>query len=231
MRVLVTRARDDAARTAARLAAAGHQAILSPLIEIVGTDAAIPDGPVDAVLATSVHALDHVTRRPAALSGAPWLVVGERLAAALRACGVGEPEHVAADVASLIAAVAERYPEPFRFLYLAGHDRKPDLERALAAAGHHVTIVETYAARPVGRLASAAEGALRGGAVDAVLHFSRRSAELFVEAALPLHEEAARLRHAAISADAAAPLLRQGWAVTVARHPDEDGLLAALSRL
>ena len=57
-RVLVLRAREDAERTASRLRAMGFTPLLSPVLEIVGTGAAIPRGPFDAVLATSAKGLE-----------------------------------------------------------------------------------------------------------------------------------------------------------------------------
>lgn len=218
MRVLVTRARDDAARTAARLAGLGHEAVIAPLIAIVPAEGVVPDGVFDAVLATSVHALTFVARLPPALSGATWLVVGERLGDALAMRGWGTPEAVTRDVTALIAAIDERYPEPFRFLYLAGRERKPDLERGLRARGHELVAVETYATESIDRW----DVDLRS--VDVVLHYSRRSAERFASAA----SEAEKLHHIAISADAAAPLLAQGWGVGIAATPDEDAMLAML---
>lgn len=219
MRVLVTRAQDDATRTAARLAALGHEAVIAPLMAIVPTGHAAPDGVFDAVLATSVHALAFVQRLPPALSAAPWLVVGERLGDALAQWGWGAPEAIARDVGALIAAIDERYPEPFRFLYLAGRDRKPDLERALRARGHEIVAVETYATERVDRWNADIS------TVDAVLHYSRQSAERFVSVA----GDAGRMRHVAISADAAMPLLTQGWRVEIAATPDEDAMLGLLT--
>ena len=232
MRVLVLRAQADAARTADRLRLAGHEALLSPVIEIVATGAPLPSTPVDVIIATSAHALAGVSQLPTALAGATWLVVGERLRDALAERGFGEPEYVATDVADLIAALDARYPEPFRFLYLAGRDRKGALENALRANGHDVAIVETYAARAVSALAPGIAEALQRGAVDVVLHFSRRSADLFVQLA---GDAAARhpddVRHIAISADAAAPLAAQGWQVEIAQQPDEDAMLAMLHEI
>ncbi|MET0527101.1 MAG: uroporphyrinogen-III synthase, partial [Microvirga sp.] len=42
MRVLVTRSPDDAERTAARLAALGHEALIAPVTRIVPTGDAAP---------------------------------------------------------------------------------------------------------------------------------------------------------------------------------------------
>ena len=165
---------------------------------------------------------------PPALAGAPWLVVGERLAGALAERQLGPPEASAPDTAALIAAIDERYPEPFRFLYLAGRDRKPELERALQARGHEVVAVETYAAEPTGAFNAATGPDLQNGPLDAVLHFSKRSAELFIDQARA-YSLSAHLRHIAISADAAAPLQAQGWRVEIAPTPDEEAMLALLA--
>ena len=202
--------------------------LIAPVIEIVPTGNALPHNPVDAILATSVHALTGIDRLPAALAGAPWLVVGERFRAALVSRKFGKPEVVATDVANLIDAVGERYPEPFRFLYLAGRDRKDTLERALRAAGHDLSLVETYAARGVDAFDARGVEALRNGLVDAVLHFSHRSAKLYVDRIrdAALTDFARHTRHIAISADAAAPIAAQGWPVGIAERPDEEAMLA-----
>ena len=56
MRILLTRPKADAERTAARLAALGHQTVISPVIEIVATGSALPGVFFDAMIATSRHA-------------------------------------------------------------------------------------------------------------------------------------------------------------------------------
>ncbi len=230
MRVLVTRAQEDAARTAARLRELGHEPILSPVLHVAPTGAALPHEVFDAVLATSAHAFEGVGTPPHAWEGAALLVVGARTAERARAAGFGEAEAVAPDVVTLLAAMDERFPEPFRFLYLAGRDRKSDLETGLRARGHEVVIVETYEAQAAPAFTVEARAALEAGAVDAALHYSRRSAVLFcrlvVEAGL--EAPAAKAVHLAISADAAAPLQARGWPARIAATPEEEALLALL---
>lgn len=229
MRVLVTRARADARRTATRLVRAGHEVMLAPVIEITPTGARLPDEPSDAILATSPNAIEGVLL-PDALRGAAWLVVGDRLASALRERGFGDAAIVAIDVATLLDAIAVAYPALSRFLYLAGHDRKPELERALSHRGYDVRVIETYRADPVQNFDADVVAALRDNSVDAVMHYSRRSAELFVDRArdAAITGTLARTRHIAISADAAAPLEALGWRVEIADAPDEAALFARL---
>ena len=237
MRVLLTRATDDAQSTAARLSEAGHTALVSPLITIAPTGALVPKGRFDAVLATSLHALSSLAVVPPALVAVPWFVVGTRLAVALRAQPQAEAARdatvVAPDVARLLAAIVARHNVPGIFLYLAGRPRKPDLERGLRAHGHEIVTMETYAAAPAAGLSASAVTALHGGAIDAALHFSARSAQLFCDAATDagLNQVAATLHHVAISPDAALPLQARGWRVAAAARPDEAAMIAALGQI
>ncbi len=64
MLVLVTRALDEGMRTAAALAARGHNAILSPVLEMVPTGAEWPAGVVDGALATSAQAFEFFSASP-----------------------------------------------------------------------------------------------------------------------------------------------------------------------
>ena len=85
--------------------------------------------------------------------------------------------------------------KPRRIVYLAGRDRKPDIERALRFTGQVVETVETYEARPAAALATPVVTALRDGSVDGVLHFSRRSVTLFIDLAAKEGIKASAFRH------------------------------------
>ena len=67
-------------------------------------------------------------------------------------------------------------------------------------------VLETYAAAGGGGLSDAALAALDEGAVGAVLHYSQRSAAIFLELLEAAGFDPAALRHIAISEDAAVPL-------------------------
>jgi uroporphyrinogen-III synthase len=231
MRILVTRPQREAERTAARLAALGHTALYAPMLEIVASGAGLPERPADAVLATSAQAIALLSEAPArALYGLPLFVVGERTAALARAAGFTDVRPSAPDARRLAETIAAAYRRPASFLYLAGRDRKGDLETALASGGHRIDVVIVYAARAAAALPQEASEALRGGQIDAILHYSRRSAAIFrrlIEAA-GLADAAGQALNVCISADAAAPL--QDWAprLAVAREPNEAALLAVL---
>ncbi|MCX7297892.1 MAG: uroporphyrinogen-III synthase, partial [Hyphomicrobiales bacterium] len=71
--------------------------------------------------------------------------------------------------------------------------------------------------------------ALKAGDVDGVLHFSKRSADNYVDGATKagITPQAFGIRHFCLSAQIAAPLKAAGATeVAIARRPDEAALLA-----
>jgi uroporphyrinogen-III synthase len=233
MRILVTRPARDAERTAARLAALGHEILCAPLIEIVATGASLPIGPQEAVLATSAQAIAFLKDNAAqAILHMPFFGVGDRTAAAARAAGFLDVRPATLDAARLSQTIHAAYARPASFVYLAGRDRKSDLETTLVASGHTIEVVIVYEARAAATLPRHAVEALGAGGIDAVLHYSNRSATIFrqlVEAA-NLAEVEFEVKHVCISADAAAPL--QGWAarIAVAPEPNEAAMVEALGK-
>ena len=215
----------------ARLAALGHEVLCAPVIEIVPTGAALPSENFDAVLATSAQAIQLLDAKLArTIQDLPLFVVGEKTAGAARKARFTDLHPAAPDARHLAETIAASYAHPAKFLYLAGRDRKPHLEAVLGGAGHRIDVVIVYEARAASALPQEADNSLRGGEIDAILHYSRRSATIFrrlIEAA-GLADPAGRALNVCISADAAAPL--QGWAsrLAVADEPNEAGMLGEL---
>ncbi|MDC7784198.1 uroporphyrinogen-III synthase [Rhodoplanes sp. TEM] len=232
MRLLVTRPDPDGARTADALRARGHDVLAAPLLRIEPVaDAAIGDGPWAAVAVTSTNAIGAIVSHPQ-LSAAPVFTVGGRTAKAARAAGLADVRSADGDVhalAELIAAAVQGTADPV--LYLAGEDRAGDLEALLAGRGLAVRTVVVYRAVAQTRLPDAVRAALASGGIDAVLHYSRRSAEAFLAAcAVDSLQVAARaIRHLCLSPQVAAAL-REGGAqdVVAASRPDEANLFGLL---
>jgi uroporphyrinogen-III synthase len=229
MRILLTRAKADAERTMARLAALGHTAVVSPVIEIEATGAKLPAGDFNAIVATSANAFSSDDVQ--SLTSIPLYAVGERTRGAAQRLGWAAPIHFGENAKALIAGLHAESSKLQRLLYLAGRDRKPELETAAREIDLDLTIVETYVAREIPSLSHAAQHALQSGELDAALHYSRRSAELFIAATerANLWPHAMRLRHFALSQDVAEPLITAGARVHVAAHPDEDHLFTLLA--
>ncbi len=227
-RVLLLRAPADAVRTAQKLQVMGIGAVTSPVIDIVATGAEPPPGPYDAALASSAKGVEAVKSLDA-LQGLPLHIVGETTAAAARKRGFA-PEIVAGNAAAILPVLLTYYVRPAHFLYLAGRDRQPALEAGLQAAGHRVTAVEVYEARAADELTPEARASLGSGGIAAALHYSRRSAEIFLSLAsvAGLDAKLGIFPHIALSGDVAAPLRASGLNVAVAAKPDEKHLLEAL---
>jgi uroporphyrinogen-III synthase len=231
VRILVTRPPPGGPRTAARLRALGHVVDEVPVLAVVPTGVAWPSGPFDAVVLTSVNGLAGLPRPvPPDLAATPVFGVGRKTAEAARLAGFPAVATADGDAAALAALLQARTRPGARVLYPTGAVRKPVLEKALAAAGLTVVGAVTYAARPVPPEVLAAR--LGAGAPDAVLHFSRASAQAWLAAAQAGGHAAALVagRHLVLSPDVAGPLLAAGATdVRVAGRPDEDALLALLA--
>ena len=233
MRVLVTRAAADGARTAAALERLGHEAVLAPVIMIARLPAAWPNNRPKALVATSHNAFGPDV--PADwLWALPVFAVGQRTAEAARAAGFKDVRIGTGSGEGLVPLVVFTLPRPGPLLHLAGRERKPGLEAALVAAGFKVDTVETYAAEPTGRWPADVCDAFRASRIDAALHYSRRSAKLALTMARThdLLDAFLNLRHLCLSADAAEPLIAaKALSVGIADTPDEGSLLALLQNL
>ena len=233
MRVLLTRAAEDAARTRAKLEAAGYGVVVSPVIEIVATEASWPTGVIDALLATSAQAFQMIDGAfgpsPEARRLTPLFLVGERTAERARDAGFRGAALVAANATELALRLGAMPHKPSRLVYLAGRDRKPDLEAAVAITHQAIEILEVYEAQAVETLDERAFDALHARSIDAILHFSRRSAVIFCELAEAHGVDATAPRHVCLSDDVAAPLRDQGLPrIEVAGAPTEAALLELL---
>jgi uroporphyrinogen-III synthase len=230
MRVLVTRPQPDAARTATRLSALGHEAIIDPLLQFEALEIRkFPAGPFAAVVATSANAMRAATSGALEpFRNAPFYAVGSHTAAAARDAGFEKVTDCHGDAAALAAMIAREIAAPALILHLAGEERAQDLGQLLAPHGIEVEVLELYRMQPAERLGTSA--ALIGSGLDAVLHFSPRSAATFVALAERegLATVAQKLRHLCLSqavADALAPL---GVRPEIAARPNEAALLALL---
>jgi uroporphyrinogen-III synthase len=230
MRVLVTRSTDDAARTAEKLAARGHEACLAPVTRIVPTGNPAPLGSYDALIVTSAHAQDSLTSLDRAK---PVFAVGDRTAEGVSGAGFADIAVAEGDAVSLARLIRETLPPGRTLLHVTARHRKEEPAASLRAAGFTVLQWEAYEAEAVERLPDSAVEALRTGQIGAALHYSRRSADLVVRLAgeAGLASSLLAVPHLCLSADVAAPLRRAGAATLVAGEPSEEALLGLLDRL
>jgi uroporphyrinogen-III synthase len=234
VRLLLTRPEPDAQRTAAALRAQGHDVVAAPLLRIAPvTDAQIGDGPWAAILITSANAAHAIAAhaRVTPLRALPVFAVGQRSAEAVAAAGFADVTSADGNVTDLARLVAARMQPAAPLLYLAGEDRSGDLAGNLRAHGFAVETIIVYRAVAATGLLPVAAEALSSG-IDGVLHFSRRSAEAYVNAARAAGMLANALKpvHFCLSAQVAEPLAQAGTAdIRVAERPSEAALLALIA--
>jgi uroporphyrinogen-III synthase len=237
MRLLVTRPEPDAERTAAALRERGHFVFVAPLLSIEAVDnAEIGPGPFTAILVTSANAAPAIVRHPrfAQLRALPVFAVGGRSAETMRTVGFADVTSANGDVGDLAALVAERLKRGASLLYLTGADRAGDLAGALSGRGLAVRSIIIYRAVPAPSFPPVIVAAVSDG-IDGVLHFSRRSAETYVNAAdaAGLAENALKNQiHFCLSAQVAEALQQAGAAdIRIAPEPSEAALLALVPAL
>ena len=222
MRVVVTRPQGDSERTAALLLARGHDVLVASLMRVEPLAADLA-GTWGAIIVTSANAPDAIAGNPGreALIRLPLFAVGQRSADAARQAGFGNVSPADGDVRDLMRMlIAQRAGTNAPLLYLAGEDRAADLLGELSARGIAAEMRVVY------RVATATFPpdlieALRAGAVDAVMHFSRRSADHYLAGASQagITGPAMAVRHLCLSAQVAEPLAGASR-IAVAARPD-----------
>jgi uroporphyrinogen-III synthase len=231
MHILLTRPERQSRRTAELLRARGHRVTHAPMLRIEpNPDSDLGNGPYAAIAVTSANAIDAIGRHPqkASILNVPTFVVGERTAEAAREAGVTDVISADGDVARLAEVAAEKIQPGGLVLYLAGEDRAGDLAGNLEAVGHPVRTVEVYRAVAATALPEETIRALQSDSIDAVLHYSRRSAETFVglTAVGSCLVNVLKCKHFCLSAQVARPLVEAGAKqVHVAQRQDESALL------
>jgi uroporphyrinogen-III synthase len=241
MAVLVTRPQPDDEATAAGLRARGFEVLQAPMLRfepVAFSDD--EDMRYGAVIVTSANALRGLAPHLAAsrLLKLPLFAVGENTAAAARAIGFENVTSANGDATGLrdlvLASVkAKALKKTSTLLYLAGADLARDLAGELGERGFTVVTQTTYRMSPVSSLPRETCDAFVANAVEAVLHYSRRSARAFLDAARTggVEISALAIPQCCISAAVASVVRDAGAAqVVVAASPDENALFEALDR-
>ena len=232
MRVVLTRPQEDSERTATVLRARGHEVLIAPLLRVEPVAAELRPH-WGGVIITSAHAASALAAHPArdALTKLPVFVVGKRSADAARQTGFTDITIAGGDVRDLLRTIVEhRADARGPLLYLAGEDRAGDLLGDLTVRGIAAELAVIYRAAAA-LFSQALIDALNADAADAVLHFSRRSAESYLVGAQSagVTEPALAVRHFCLSEQIAGPLRAAGAKrVAAAKSPDEAALLELL---
>jgi uroporphyrinogen-III synthase len=241
MAVLVTRPHPDDEATAVALRTKGFAVLKAPMLRFEAiafhddTDARF-----GGVIVTSANALRGIEAElgSSRLLKLPLFAVGEQTAAAARRVGFGHVTTAKGGAAGLrdlvlASAKAKELRKANPLLYLAGADLARDLAGELGERGFTVVTHTTYQMVAIANLPREACDAFTASKVEAVLHYSRRSARAFLEAARSAGVEISALAipQCCIS-PAVASVVRDAGAtqVLVAASADENALFEALDR-
>jgi uroporphyrinogen-III synthase len=255
MRLLVTRPAPDDAHTAGALRTRGHDVLTAPMLRMETLDWAIADRPYAGVVMTSANAARAIAADPrcAGLATLPAFTVGSHSAQAAQAAGFRDVHCAHGDrnaLAQMLRAWRDASSRPL--LYFAGEDRAGEIELAPSSAA--IVTVVVYRMVEAGCFPAVVERALARGQVEGVLHFSRRSAQVYIDCArrigliepalAPLHyclspqvaEPLGLLAPGLVAPDLAAPgLVAQGLAghnsagIRIAPQPEEAALIALVN--
>lgn len=241
MSILVTRPHPDNEATSENLRARGHVVLLAPVLKFEPVAFhGESETSYSAVIVTSANAIRAVAPQlqDLGLLELPLFAVGEHTAAAARDAGFAEVIVAGGDGAALRDKVMQsardkRLKKKGTLLYLAGADLSRDLGGELSAEGFNVVTHTTYRMAPVKLLPRDVCERFAAHGIRAVLHYSRRSARAFLEAA---RGEGVEISALAIPqcclSEAVAGVLREAGAsqVLVAATPDENALFDTLER-
>lgn len=239
MKIVITRPEPAASATAKKLRQSGYDVIVSPVLEIVDTGAALPRRGFSALIITSANALNVLEQRGAinALQKLPVFVVGDTTAHKATALGF---KHVfsasgnAGDLATLIidhvAGLPKGLPD---MLYACGVDSTPGMVAMLQNHSINITSFRAYKAVLVDQLTEKTAKLLQKNSPAEVLIYSARSARQFAHlaAAYTAGQPIDNIEILALSEQIKLALPKVWQARTFcARLPNEAALLALLEQ-
>lgn len=239
VQVLVTRPRRQAGDLVARLQTGGMRCLVEPMQKIMPLPweaAAALDGR-QAVVLTSPNGASALLRATKAATKQPISVprifaVGTATARPLWQAGLAEVEASDGTAQDLVRLIQARLaPHSGPIAYLSADVIACDLVAALAPAGFTVERSVVYAARAPSHLSLRARDAIADGAIQVVPFLSARAATTFHRLLVQeeLEGSCRSMVGIALSQRIARSMSPLPWrALSTARCPDLDGLLAAL---
>lgn len=204
--------------------------LIEPLLTIEPIPGvALPLEGVQAIVLTSANAVAALTPTVRDL---PVFAVGKATAEQARRQGCPRVEAAEGDAAHLARLVADRLrPTDGALLHLCGTEVRAGLAEGLGAAGFEVRRQAVYRAVAATRLSPAVSEAMRQGALDAILLFSPRTAQILVDLITRQRLRDALRATVAIclSAAVAEPCAVLFWrAIHTAVRPEQGAVVEAL---
>jgi uroporphyrinogen-III synthase len=208
----------------------GHEALLAPLLRLeFHAGPPLDLAGVQAILATSANGVRALAARTA-VRDLPLFAVGPQTAAAAERAGFVRIRNAAGDAMALAARTREwANPAEGALLHAAGDDAPGTLAESLRVEGFQVRRENLYRVAAAAEMPHAAALALSEGALDAVLLFSPRGAEVFATCARQAGLSTRSLIAVCISENTARALDDNVFLqIRIASAPNQDALLACL---
>jgi uroporphyrinogen-III synthase len=213
------------------LAALDIRSAICPLLTQKTLPTGLPDRRGFAAMAlTSGNALRALEERGAlaAYRDLPVYTVGHRTAERARDMGFAHVTSAGGSFADLVELLAgSTLGGPI--FYPVGREQSGDLARSLAPFGMMVIVTPIYDMLPVEALPDEIVAELEDGSIDAVLLYSRRTAEIFGQLARQQLSRMARLELGilCLSENVAEPLVSAHFVrIGLADYPSEEAMMA-----
>ena len=231
MRVLVTRPEPDAQATVQRLAALDIEALAALLMSRRTLDTSLPQAAGFAALAlSSANGLRALADRGVVeqFRGLPVFAIGARTANEARGMGFAEVVDAGGTLGDLANRLAyARLQGPV--FYPAGKHLTGDLAKSLAPFGVMVVTARLYDMVAVASLPEPILAGLESGHIGAILCYSRRTAELLVQALDGRLDRSQRSSIAmlCLSEAVAEPLMAARFnRISLADYPSDEAMMA-----
>ncbi|HEY7248825.1 MAG TPA: uroporphyrinogen-III synthase [Xanthobacteraceae bacterium] len=229
MRLLITRPEPDAERTAQALRAQGHDVLIASMLCFEPVHGNLPDQAFAAVVMTSANAARALQTQSfrERLASLPAFTVGRHTAKHARAVGFAEVHSADGDRNDLANMLTDRFgASDAKLVYLCAENHAGDLvERDFSFM---VVPVVVYRMLKSVQLPEAIQAALSQKRIDGVMHFSKRTAQAYIDSALRSGAMQSALApcHYCLSAQVAAPLAAHGaGGIKIAARPEEAALI------
>lgn len=231
IKLLVTRPRPDAERTAAHLTALGIEPIIAPMLHAIAQDGDLPaPDAYGAVALTSANAVRFLLTRASdeALLGKQVFAVGNTTAETAREAGFRDVVAAGGTLLDLAGLIAARHSGGAVF-HPAARDLSGDLEGLLRPKGIPVLTATIYAMEQARTFPDGVRAALIAGGIAGALFFSRRTAEAFANLAdgPDFAGIKPQLHCLCLSENCAQPLIQSRFLrVALADHPSHEAMMA-----
>lgn len=182
--LLITRPEPDAKNSAMRFEKAGFNVVAEPILKIEpliqANESAIDKESYEALLITSRNAIRIAT--PIIAKDTPILCVGSKTMAVIREFGFENVTHIEGNSDDLANFISKNYSKKIKkMLWLCGKHHNSAFLSQLETNGYKIEQKIVYQANATDHLSAKLVQRMQNRAIDGVLFYSKRSAQMFLD--------------------------------------------------